>query len=275
MAGASADPSKETAVSTVSPKVMENYSSQAFLGSYLHTDWGDVVRTEADPGATLARAEPSIAGNFARATADLLTRWWQPAEPPARICDVGGGTGRFLYEMAKRGFGDEERVLSEPADMFSVWARRLLCGEPFDGWFPTPPRDSERPEFRRVDTADLPKPDERVIVFPVPAEQVPRPPGHFDLVSVLNVVDRVPDPRQVVSAAAHLLRPGGLLLISSPLAFAPEYTDAEHWVSDLHELVPADEWSIVGEHDGVPYEFLYYDRNSTRYYSQVIAATKR
>ncbi|MET7468315.1 methyltransferase domain-containing protein [Micromonospora sp. NPDC005686] len=262
-------------MSTVSPKVMENYASQAFLGSYLYTDWGDVVLPEALPDRRLARAEPPVAGRFARATADLVAQWWPSAEPPARVFDVGGGTGRFLYEMARRGFGDEERVLSEPADMFNVWARRLLCGEPFDGWFPMPPRDSERPEFRQVDAADIPKPDDKATVYPVPAEQVPRPAGHFDLVSVLNVVDRVPDPRQVVSAAAGLLRPGGLLVLSSPLAFESQYTDEANWVSDLHELVDADEWSEVGQHEGVPYEFLYYDRHLTRYYSQVLAVTKR
>lgn len=262
-------------MTTVSPKVMENYADPVFLGSLVYTDWGDVVLREADPDLTLARAEATFAGAFARTTADLVKQWWPDAEPPKRVCDVGGGTGRFLYEMARHGFGSEERVLAEPAEKFAVWARRLLCGEPFDGWLPMPPRDSERPEFRQVDAADLPKPDERVTVFQLPAEELPRPAGHFDLVTLLNVVDRVPDPRHVVSAAAQLLRQGGLLVITSPLAFTPEYTEEAKWVRDVHELLPTEEWAVVGEHAGVPYEFLYYDRHITRYLSQVVAATKR
>jgi SAM-dependent methyltransferase len=262
-------------VSTVSPEVMENYADPAFLGSYLYTDWGDVVLPETDPDARLARAEPAFAGSFARTLADLVTQWWHPAEPPARVFDVGGGTGRFLYEMARRGFGHEERVLSEPADMFNVWARRLLCGESFDGRLPSPPRQSERPAFRQVSPADLPKPDDRATVYSEPAEDVPRPAGHFDLVTLLNVVDRVPDPRKVVAAAARMLRPGGLFVISSPLAFTSKYTDEVHWISDVHELIAPEEWSVVGQHEGVPYEFLEYDRQFVRFYSQVVAATKR
>ena len=78
-----------------------------------------------------------------------------------------------------------------------------------------------------------------------------------------------------MSAATRLLRPGGMLVLSSPLAFESQYTPEANWVSDLHELVDTDGWSVVGEHEGVPYEFLYYDRHLTRYYSQVLAVTKR
>jgi SAM-dependent methyltransferase len=49
--------------------------------------------------------------------------------------------------------------------------------------------------------------------------------GSFDLVSVLNVLDRAPAPRALLEAAHDMLRPGGWLLLATPLPFRPFYYD--------------------------------------------------
>lgn len=50
--------------------------------------------------------------------------------------------------------------------------------------------------------------------------------GKFDVVSLLNVIDRTPRPRALLSAIASHLQPGGVLLLSTPLPFDPLYYQA-------------------------------------------------
>jgi SAM-dependent methyltransferase len=72
----------------------------------------------------------------------------------------------------------------------------------------------------------------------------------FDVIALLNVIDRAPRPRSLLKAAAHSLPRHGLLLLSTPLPFEPFYYDgaltrdpeeklevsAERWEDALVEL---------------------------------------
>jgi 2-polyprenyl-6-hydroxyphenyl methylase/3-demethylubiquinone-9 3-methyltransferase len=57
-------------------------------------------------------------------------------------------------------------------------------------------------------------------------------PGAFDAITCMEMLEHVPDPAQVVRACATLLRPGGLLFVSTinrtPLAFAAAIVGAEY-----------------------------------------------
>lgn len=50
----------------------------------------------------------------------------------------------------------------------------------------------------------------------------------FELVSMLNVLDRTPRPRSLLSAAHGFLEPGGKLLLATPLPFRPFFFTANH-----------------------------------------------
>jgi len=50
----------------------------------------------------------------------------------------------------------------------------------------------------------------------------------FDLISLLNVLDRTPLPNSLLKAANSLLKPGGKLLVATPLPFRPFYFTANH-----------------------------------------------
>jgi SAM-dependent methyltransferase len=45
--------------------------------------------------------------------------------------------------------------------------------------------------------------------------------GPFDVISLFNVIDRSDKPRSLLSAATRRLAPGGLLLLATPLPYAP------------------------------------------------------
>ena len=47
--------------------------------------------------------------------------------------------------------------------------------------------------------------------------------GNFDMVMMLNVLDRTSAPHELLRAARELLSPGGVALICSPLPFKPIY----------------------------------------------------
>lgn len=71
----------------------------------------------------------------------------------------------------------------------------------------------------------------------------------FDVVSLFNVIDRAPRPRSLLQAVAQRLPSGGLLLLSTPLPFAPFYYDGPVTRDPLEKLnVASERWEdALGE----------------------------
>lgn len=164
------------------------------------------------------RAAPAYAG-LARLQAavedQLLERVSGMVEPPRRILDVGAGTGRASALLRKRFTKTEVIALDLALPMLQVAAARV-------GWW--------RP-FRRV-CAD--------------AQLLPIADGAIDLVFSNLCLQWCPELPQVFAEFRRVLRPGGLLLLSS---FGPDTlielrqsfaaVDADPHVNrflDLHEL---------------------------------------
>jgi 2-polyprenyl-3-methyl-5-hydroxy-6-metoxy-1,4-benzoquinol methylase len=53
----------------------------------------------------------------------------------------------------------------------------------------------------------------------------------FDMVSILNIIDRTPRSATLLKAAHSMLSPDGLLLIATPLLFRPFYFTADHKIT--------------------------------------------
>ncbi len=98
-----------------------------------------------------------------------------------RALDVGCGDGRFLCAMAERGW-DVEGLETDP--VAAALARKRTGG----------------------------------IVHEAPLEALTLPENHFGLVSLLHVLEHVPEPRETLAAARRALVPGGTLLIAVPNA---------------------------------------------------------
>lgn len=57
--------------------------------------------------------------------------------------------------------------------------------------------------------------------------------GTFDLVLAANLLDRVKDPQKLLlEVLPRLVRPGGLLLLTSPYTWTPEFTPRSRWLKD-------------------------------------------
>ena len=62
--------------------------------------------------------------------------------------------------------------------------------------------------------------------------------GEFDLVLAANLIDRVKDPKKLLQKILPgTLRPGGLLLLTSPYTWSEEYTPRSRWLKDSFPTV--------------------------------------
>ena len=98
---------------------------------------------------------------------------------PRRALDVGCGDGRFLAQLASRGW-EVEGLETDP--VAAELARKRTGGT----------------------------------IHEAPLEEITLPQNAFGLVSILHVLEHVPEPRETLTAAWNALAPGGTLLIAVP-----------------------------------------------------------
>ena len=256
----------------------EDYATPVRLAIYLEIGWSDFL-FDAPKGKANDNGMPYpnplrdvVSPQFPRAVAALARSWAEGIALDAQnICDVGGATGRTVFEL-ERQFPESERlVLVEPSKRFCEWALRLLSS------------DCPLPEFPIVDRVDAPRwvsarsrppplarAAERLTVVNETLEGY-RPSQGFDLITCLNVVDRHPCPSALVNSIGRLMNDGGLLVLSCPFDFDEISTpDPEAWLDDLNVLFAgSSDWTHVGE-DEVCYEFRSHNRSWTRFSAQLV-----
>jgi SAM-dependent methyltransferase len=118
---------------------------------------------------------------------------------PGRLLEVGAGDGYFLNAARVAGWEVEGLELSQPrvARARKWFGLTLHCCE---------------------------------------LAAAPFPPAHFDAVSMLQVLEHLHDPRAALRRAHELLRPGGLLILSSPniLAYGRKKRAVSSWQIPEH-----------------------------------------
>jgi len=251
----------------------DRYASVLFSSRYLDAEWTDLLF----PGRLASRflADQSFRpGRFYMEIAELAQDWAKATGcEVSRACDVGGATGRMSLELARRFPMIADQMMVEPSGEFCRWARRLLQHAEFDGRMPLP-GNSGQPEYVQL-SLDLLPAALAVSIHRVTAARVPRPAGYFDLVTCLNVADRVPNPVALVHALRRLLRPSGLLVLASAHHYEETFTPRERWVGDLRELLDPADWDVADRIRDVGYGFLRYSRGGVWYSSQVAGAVRR
>jgi 2-polyprenyl-3-methyl-5-hydroxy-6-metoxy-1,4-benzoquinol methylase len=105
----------------------------------------------------------------------------QLGSPSARILDIGGGDGALLTALSEHGFN--QLSLHEIPGSSS------------------PKQGSAYDVYRDTDYRTIPD-------------------GSFDVVTMMDVLEHVPDPDWTISAVQRLLRPGGFLYVHTPVVTA-------------------------------------------------------
>lgn len=117
--------------------------------------------------------------NIRKTFAERLKRVERDIAPPGRLLDVGCSMGFFMAEAEKHGW----EVQGSDVSAFAVEHTRTRFGF-----------DARHGSFLELDY----------------------PAGAYDLISMWDVIEHVPDPMAHLHKAAALLRPGGVLVISTP-----------------------------------------------------------
>jgi SAM-dependent methyltransferase len=146
------------------------------------------------------------------------------AEAGEAILDVGCGSGYYTRELARR---RAQVTATEYAPASLAQARRNVGALAADV------------DFRVEDAQRLTFPD-----------------ASFDKVLLSEVIEHLPEPERAIAEAARVLRPGGVLVVSTPSRFSPlnlaygvkrrvrRYAFNEH----LHEYTPTSFRRLVAEH---------------------------
>jgi SAM-dependent methyltransferase len=193
------------------------------------------------------------------------------SDGPLRYADIGGATGRLIYEWLTAFPKTAEAFYCEPSAMLAEWGENLLSGNRQE-WMPIV-HERDRPSFQRVAGWPSPIALDRLKMSRARAEGLPRPEAYFDVATSLNVIDRVADPSEYVRTVARLVRPDGYLALATPFDWKTEYTSRNKWVEDVTVLLPPD-WEAVQSRD-LEYDIRSTHRDVQRYLSQLIIARRR
>ncbi|MGI9452267.1 MAG: hypothetical protein ACR2QH_16755, partial [Geminicoccaceae bacterium] len=114
----------------------DDYATPERLAIYLEIGWSDFLfATSSDADSCQSKPYPSplhdrVPPQFPIAAVALAHDWATNISLDAKsFCDVGGATGRTVYEFERQFPGLEQLVLIEPSKRFCEWAKRLLSSE--------------------------------------------------------------------------------------------------------------------------------------------------
>jgi len=186
------------------------YETDQLLAQYCEFHWGD---------------EYFGVPNYPRVCAEIcleLTR----GRPKERALDLGCAVGRSSFELA-RGF---ERVTGLD---FSARFIRIADEMVKKGYIQyVIPDEGELVSYRERGLADVDLEGSRNKVEFFQADACNLKPIHtdYDLVFAGNLLDRLYSPRRFLADIATRIRPGGLLVLTSPYTWLEEHTERTEWI---------------------------------------------
>jgi len=144
---------------------------------------------------------------------------------PRRALDLGCAVGRSSFELAAK---VPEVIAIDFSRAFIRAARKLAK----NGSLRFPLKlEGDR---RQITTARAPSGRLRKRVCFRTGDALHLPDlGKFDLVLAANLLDRVRDPKRLLEKVLpKLVRPGGLLLLTSPYTWSEEFTPRSRWLKN-------------------------------------------
>ena len=163
------------------------------------------------------------------------------------ILDIGCGPGRVAIDMADRGIN---RVLGVDISPHMISYAKMIA-------------ETERGAPIAIELYGMDSKSDTVIIqgrgldnceFAVgDAGSLPFKSHTFDMVVCANMLHRVQRPLDVVNECARLVRPGGFVAVSNSYDWDEQFTPKENWFYDFTAIVPATQWVLKAELDGVSY----------------------
>ncbi len=258
------------------------YLQPGYSARYIEAEWGDFLLKHArfpegrgTPFDFGARNIPFYTGvvEFLRENLRKM-----PDFRLERVADIGCASGRLVREICE-GFESVTDVRGyEPSPKLCALARQMVLGEPLspqllinhlplDGFL----RLDVTPELRDALRSEAAQRKARF--FEATAETAPITHEYFDIVCCLNVIDRHPDPRALMTTLRYLIRKDGLLCVGSPLDWQESGTAVELREDTVTAYLDAATWRIIDQRD-IEYQFRTNSRRILHYSSQVVLAQR-
>jgi len=175
-------------------------------------------------------ADPLGVPNFPRACVEATMRH-VPADRRDRCLDIGCSVGRSAFEFA-RFFGHVDAI--DFSARFIQAGVRLQQGDevlyeiPTEGELTT----NRAVSLERIGLSDAAA---RVLFMQGDACNLKEIFTDYDVVFAGNLIDRLYDPALFLEGIAARIRPGGLLVITSPYTWLEEYTPKAKWIGGRRE----------------------------------------
>jgi len=105
----------------------------------------------------------------------------------------------------------------------------------------------------------------------------------FDLITVLNVIDCVPDPEVFLTSLYSSLNPGGFMLVTSPYSWGSDDVPVDRWIGGTSEQSSAAaliaffkdlKLEIIAERDSVPWVLREHKRWYRVFYNHCVLVRK-
>lgn len=201
--------------------VANPYETERLLGEYLLFHYGKPEEILPYPFGPVGALDFAV-----RAVADCLDLKSLPSY--GRALDLGCAVGRSSFELA-RYFEDVVGIDYSAKFIEAANQLRLQGSLPYvrtdEGRLTTPllaqvPADIDRTRLR-FDVGDACWLDGNL--------------GKFDVALLINLVDRVKEPRWCLEQLPNLLRSGGQLVVASPYTWLEEYTPFLKWLGGYEE----------------------------------------
>jgi len=100
--------------------------------------------------------------------------------------------------------------------------------------------------------------------------------GTFDAILAVNILDAIRDPRRLLGALGRSLRPGGLLVLTTPFEYATALTELQDRIEEdeLLETLAVD-YEVIEDAADVPWHLPVNARHHDVYLVRAVAARKR
>ncbi len=242
------------------------YESDAMVSQYLDFQYGPRYFGVENYAESLVK----LALNYTRARGDAL--------------DIGCATGRASFELARH----FERVTGmDYSARFIDVALQLTSGEDFRYLLP---QEGDLVEYRQVRLKEFDLESDlaqRIRFVQGDACNLKPQPAGYDLVLASNLIDRLRQPARFLQDVTPMLRPGGILLLSSPYTWLEDFTPKENWLGGVREngealttlqalqrLLAAD-FELIDEPQDVPFVIRETARKFQHTLAQVTVWRKR
>jgi SAM-dependent methyltransferase len=250
----------------------------ADLDAYLRDERETILRRRdlpawADDLLDLPLDDADVGRRRARALAAYAAAY--PAPPPPLLASLAEGLPAFLQKcLATHGPAPRPGAIRRGLDagcaaggFTGVLARHVELAIGIDLAF-------DRVRHAREASAGVTGPRPSFVV--ASADEPTFDAGTFDVVLAVNLLDAVPDPRRLLRALDRGLRPGGLLVLTTPFEYTTALTALEDRLEEdelLETLAPG--YEVVEDADGVPWHLPAGERHHDVYLVRAVGARKR